>query len=145
MDVNECLRVRVGVPLFFVQPQWSIKEVLEACQCAPVKVLRAERWTNVKCLNSGCLTGSEWPSFIREKPGWQQAGSPSAPAPPGPVAAAAGKFPFPIFFPSPLPRLSSIGWEWKDADTQEVRQKSRGKKKSLCLVCPSEFFYIKTV
>lgn len=59
MDVNECLRVRVGVPLFFVQPQWSIKEVLEACQCAPVKVLRAERWTNVKCLNSGCLTGSE--------------------------------------------------------------------------------------
>ena len=35
MEVNECLRVRVGVPLFFVQPQRSIKEVLEACQCAP--------------------------------------------------------------------------------------------------------------
>lgn len=51
-------RVRVGEPLFFVQPQWSIKEVLEACQCAPVKVLRAERWTSVEWLNSGRLTGS---------------------------------------------------------------------------------------
>lgn len=59
MEVNERLRVHVGVPLFFVQPQWSIKEVLGVCQCAPVKVLRAERWTNVECLNSGCLTGSQ--------------------------------------------------------------------------------------
>lgn len=53
MEMNECLRVHAGVPLFFVQPQWSIKEVLEACQCAPVKVLRAERWTSVEWLNSG--------------------------------------------------------------------------------------------
>lgn len=58
MAVNECLRVHVGVLLFFVQPQWSIKEVLGACQCAPVKVSRAERWTSVEWLNSGCLTGS---------------------------------------------------------------------------------------
>lgn len=58
MEVNECLRVHVGVPLFFVKPQWSIKEVLGACQCAPVKVLRAEWWKSVEWLNSGCLTGS---------------------------------------------------------------------------------------
>ena len=58
IEVNECLRVHVGVPLFFVQPQWSIKEVLEVCHCAPVKVLRAERWTSVEWLNSGRLTGS---------------------------------------------------------------------------------------
>lgn len=57
MEVNKCLRVHVGEPLFFVQPQRSIKEVLGACQCAPVKVSRAERWKSVEWLNSGCLTG----------------------------------------------------------------------------------------
>lgn len=55
--VSKCLRVCAGEPLFFVQPQWSIKEVLGVCQCAPVKVLRALQWKCVEWLNSGCLTG----------------------------------------------------------------------------------------
>lgn len=74
-EVNVCLSVHVCALLFFVQPQRSIKEVLGACQCAPVKVLRAEWWTSLEWLNSGCLTGGLRPGFIRRRPGWQQPGS----------------------------------------------------------------------
>lgn len=65
MGVNERSRVHVSGLLFFVQPQRSIKEVLGACQCAPVKVSRAERWTGVEWLNSGRLTASQRPGVIR--------------------------------------------------------------------------------
>lgn len=57
MEVNKRWRVRVEELLFFVRPQRSIKEVFGACQRAPVKVSRAERWKSAERLDGGRLAG----------------------------------------------------------------------------------------
>lgn len=73
--MNECLRVHVGEPLFFVRPQWSIKEVLGVCQCALMKVSRAARCWTVEWLKQWLLTATVTDtSFIRGE-AWHRPGS----------------------------------------------------------------------